>query len=530
MVYRAEWNNHIVAVKEMVYTDDQKQAFENELSLFEKVKHKNIIKLLAHSVGDSICSLIMEYADCGNMYDLLHKHVKVDYQMEHALSWSHQTAQALAYLHNMSPTPLVHRDVKPPNLLLMNFCRTVKICDFGTACDVHTHMTTNKGSAYWMAPEVFNNNFDSNSKTYTEKCDTFSYGITVWEIFARSRPHENIVNSFAVMWAVNSGGRPPSLQNCPKPLEELINRCWAHDPADRPDMSTVVKRLEQMTDLIIKSELPEIHLPQKANEIARDSSMSEFTASVPFDTASEPPHPLYAFLQSPTQNYQPFNLINTDPGGSQENLLDSGYVRRRQPSDRTCNNRVPEEVNNHLAPQVPERRPRSSSVNNRNAPENRVNDLTASRFRSTNDTSVHYDEAEATGSYFPPHPPAGPRSLADGNRGQAYVSQIESRYRPLQPDTGNATSMQIFQRHQEACHKYIKLLTEFKLLQEREKELDELQSNGQSDFILRKEVEDTHADEIQLRIFLNNLKQQLQKIKSEKLRQEAEKDGFQLIG
>lgn len=38
----------------------------------------------------------------------------------------------------------------------------LKICDFGTACDIQTHMTNNKGSAAWMAPEVFEgNNFSS---------------------------------------------------------------------------------------------------------------------------------------------------------------------------------------------------------------------------------------------------------------------------------------------------------------------------------------------------------------------------------
>jgi len=41
------------------------------------------------------------------------------------------------------------------SLLLVNFGTKVKICDFGTACDAHTHMTNNKGSAAWMAPEVF---------------------------------------------------------------------------------------------------------------------------------------------------------------------------------------------------------------------------------------------------------------------------------------------------------------------------------------------------------------------------------------
>lgn len=46
-------------------------------------------------------------------------------------------------------------DLKPPNLLLVNEGKKLKICDFGTACDKKTHMTNNKGSAAWMAPEVF---------------------------------------------------------------------------------------------------------------------------------------------------------------------------------------------------------------------------------------------------------------------------------------------------------------------------------------------------------------------------------------
>ena len=40
-------------------------------------------------------------------------------------------------------------------MLLVQGGTVLKICDFGTACDAHTHMTNNKGSAAWMAPEVF---------------------------------------------------------------------------------------------------------------------------------------------------------------------------------------------------------------------------------------------------------------------------------------------------------------------------------------------------------------------------------------
>lgn len=66
----------------------------------------------------------------------------------------HSTLQGVAYLHAMKPKPLIHRDLKPPNLLLVGGGIRLKICDFGTAADKATYMTNNKGSAAWMAPEV----------------------------------------------------------------------------------------------------------------------------------------------------------------------------------------------------------------------------------------------------------------------------------------------------------------------------------------------------------------------------------------
>ncbi|KAK2189437.1 hypothetical protein NP493_106g01026 [Ridgeia piscesae] len=97
-----------------------------------------------------------------------------------------RVATGVEYLHGMRPKALIHRDLKPPNLLLINGGTELKICDFGTACEPATHMTNNKGSAAWMAPEVFE------GSNYSEKCDIFSWGIILWEVLTRRKPFDEI--------------------------------------------------------------------------------------------------------------------------------------------------------------------------------------------------------------------------------------------------------------------------------------------------------------------------------------------------
>ena len=158
------------------------------------------------------------------------------YTAAHAMSWCLQCSQGVAYLHSMQPKALIHRDLKPPNLLLVAGGTVLKICDFGTACDIQTHMTNNKGSAAWMAPEVFE------GSNYSEKCDVFSWGIILWEVITRRKPFEEIGGpAFRIMWAVHNGTRPPLIKNLPKPIESLMTRCWSKDPSQRPSMEEIVK-------------------------------------------------------------------------------------------------------------------------------------------------------------------------------------------------------------------------------------------------------------------------------------------------
>jgi len=72
------------------------------------------IVFVGASTRHPVC-LVMEYAECGSLYNLLHgTPPQPDYTEQHALSWCTQTAKGVAYLHAMKPKPIVHRDLKPP--------------------------------------------------------------------------------------------------------------------------------------------------------------------------------------------------------------------------------------------------------------------------------------------------------------------------------------------------------------------------------------------------------------------------------
>lgn len=249
LVRKGRWRDQDVAVKSIA-SDHEKRAFLVEVRQLSRVDHPNIVKLYGARVRTPVC-LVMEYAEGGSLYNVLHTMKQVPYTLAHALSWMLQCARGVAYLHSMKPKALVHRDLKPPNLLLVNGGTVLKICDFGTACDVQTQMTNNKGSAAWMAPEVFE------SSTYSEKCDIFSWGIILWEVLTRRKPFEDCgPPAFCIMWAVHQGKRPPLIRGCPTVLEELMVTCWSKHAEQRPPMAEVEKTMDHLAALVPGADIP----------------------------------------------------------------------------------------------------------------------------------------------------------------------------------------------------------------------------------------------------------------------------------
>jgi mitogen-activated protein kinase kinase kinase 7 len=243
-VFKGRWRGRKVAVKQFK-TREERDSFLVEVKQLSNIKHANIVTLHGATWLPDTAYLIMEYAEGGSLNNLLHECKKQEYDLRHACSWARQAARGVAYLHGIRPKPIMHRDLKPANLLLFSRGEVLKICDFGTACDVKTQMTNNTGSPSYMAPEVFS------TSSYLESGDVFSWGIIFWEILVRLHPYnKSYYHPFQILWSVNQGTRPAVIETCPRHIWNLITSSWNKDPKKRPSMEFIAEEMNCIFKLV----------------------------------------------------------------------------------------------------------------------------------------------------------------------------------------------------------------------------------------------------------------------------------------
>lgn len=167
------------------------ENFQNEAIALDKVRHPHIIRRLGHGTaadleGVPFHYLLLEYMPGGDLLTLCRKPVSLD----DALFYFQQVAEALSHAHSQR---VIHRDIKPNNILLSGDHRLVKIADFGVAKMTHDELTeiTRVGTNVFAPPEHHPDSSTSDlNEKLTPSADVYSLAKTIYTTMTGRAPRQ----------------------------------------------------------------------------------------------------------------------------------------------------------------------------------------------------------------------------------------------------------------------------------------------------------------------------------------------------
>jgi tRNA A-37 threonylcarbamoyl transferase component Bud32 len=264
-----------VAVKRINGRHDERALVDmrREAATLSGISHTNVVKLIGLMIDGDSMSLVMEYVQKGNLHSFIYGSGRLP--LERRLAMLRDAAVGLEYLHSLG---IVHRDVKPANLLVDDRLN-VKVGDFGFArAKVANATVTRCGTPLWMAPEMIQHggglqhdagafsaaaatsasasaSASAQSRARDEaaekrasvierlaKMDVYSFGILWWQMMTRKVPFDGI-NGMNVAMQVLDNKRPPIPGDVPADITGMIVKCWHRNPDKRPSMTSVVNFL-----------------------------------------------------------------------------------------------------------------------------------------------------------------------------------------------------------------------------------------------------------------------------------------------
>uniref|UniRef100_A0A8C4IX04 Protein kinase domain-containing protein n=1 Tax=Dicentrarchus labrax TaxID=13489 RepID=A0A8C4IX04_DICLA len=249
-VYRARWisKDKEVAVKKLL-------KIENEAEILSVLSHRNIIQFYGAIVEAPNYGIVTEYASRGSLYDYLSSDESEEMDMGQIMTWAAEIARGMHYLHSEAPIKVIHRDLKSRNVLFLS----LQICDFGASKFLtHTTHMSLVGTFPWMAPEVIQ------SLPVSETCDTFSYGVVLWEMLTREIPFKGLEGLQVAWLVVEKNERLTIPSGCPASFAELMRNCWATEPKERPTFKQILSTLESMSN--------DSQLPQQCNSFLHNKA------------------------------------------------------------------------------------------------------------------------------------------------------------------------------------------------------------------------------------------------------------------
>jgi len=251
VIYEAEYQGYLCAAKSLKNWGGGliEQAYKDivmECDVLVSVgTHPNLVGFLGVCLDDKRRPIVVEElvgGPCLEMY--LQSKCRGPLPKAVTYAWAQDIFRALEFLHNRDPV-IMHRDMKPGNLILTKDRSTLKLADFGMSKIVQkSRMGNSRHSGYtgtvrYMAPEVLT----QKKGHYTEKADVYGAGLIMWYIATGTQPERLSIKDEASLRV------RPSLDAVKWPnFAAIIEQAWNHDPAQRPSAARVLKTLVAMPD------------------------------------------------------------------------------------------------------------------------------------------------------------------------------------------------------------------------------------------------------------------------------------------
>ena len=232
-VYKAKdlLENRTVAVKilreEFLDNEELVRRFKNESKAIGLLSHPNIVKVYDVNFSDTVQYIVMEFIDGITLKEYIDR--------AKPLSWKdtvHFTVQILRALQHAHDRGIVHRDIKPQNIMLLAD-GSIKVMDFGIArfSRSETRTITDKtiGSVHYISPE------QAKGDITDAKADLYSVGIMMYEMLTGRLPFDSdSAVSIAIKQISDNARRPRDIvPDIPEALEEITLKAMAKNPTMR---------------------------------------------------------------------------------------------------------------------------------------------------------------------------------------------------------------------------------------------------------------------------------------------------------
>ncbi|ELP83812.1 protein serine/threonine kinase, putative [Entamoeba invadens IP1] len=249
IVYLGDFRGDKVAIKRLkegCETQSKVKEFEKEVSMLDKFRCEYIVHFYGAVFIPSRICMVTEFAQFGSLNDFMKKRKEQAPRSAIKAKFMLDMAKGISYLHHNG---IVHRDIKPDNLLVfsleMNEKVNAKMTDFGSARNINmmmTNMTFTKGigTPKYMSPEVLN------KEKYKMPSDIFSFAITMYETFTWKEPYPK--SEFKFAWSiadfVSKGNHLKKGIETDDKIYSLLDKMWCFEFKDRIKIDEVVEELE----------------------------------------------------------------------------------------------------------------------------------------------------------------------------------------------------------------------------------------------------------------------------------------------